>query len=82
MRFRYKGTKISQITKFLCNFFIPNWHILAAIEAFATIADDPAPYEAFIKKWNGTLKIYQDILDRRSKGKTKQSEAGSRFALF
>ena len=36
------------------------------IEAFSLVADDPAPYEAFIKKWNGTLKIYQDILDRKS----------------
>ena len=39
------------------------------IEAFTKTADDPAPYEAFIKKWNGTLKIYQDMLDRKS-GKT------------
>ena len=36
------------------------------IEAFSLTADDPAPYEAFIKRWNGTLKIYQDILDRKS----------------
>ena len=36
------------------------------IEAFEKTADDPAPYEAFIKKWNGTLKIYQDMLDRKS----------------
>ena len=36
------------------------------IEAFALAADDPAPYEAFIRKWNGTLKIYQDMLDRKS----------------
>ena len=44
--------------------------ILAAIEAFSIIADDPAPYEAFIQRWNGTLKIYQDILDRKSGGST------------
>lgn len=44
--------------------------ILAAIEAFSIIADDPSPYEAFIKKWNGTLKIYQDILDRKSGNST------------
>ena len=44
-------------------------NLITAVEAFATIADDPAPYEAFIKKWNGTLKIYQDMLDRKS-GKT------------
>ena len=36
------------------------------IEAFAKTADDPAPYEAFIRKWNGTLKIYQDMLNRKS----------------
>lgn len=40
--------------------------LINAIEAFSIIADDPAPYEAFIKKWNGTLKIYQDMLDRKS----------------
>lgn len=40
------------------------------IEAFAKTADDPAPYEAFIKKWNGTLKIYQDMLDRKSGNST------------
>ena len=36
------------------------------IEAFSLTADDPAPYETFITKWNGTLKIYQDMLDRKS----------------
>ena len=36
------------------------------IEAFTLTAEDPAPYEAFIKRWNGTLKIYQDVLDRKS----------------
>lgn len=36
------------------------------IEAFAKTADDPAPYEAFIRKWNGSLKIYQDMLNRKS----------------
>ena len=40
------------------------------IEAFAKTADDPAPYEAFIRKWNGTLKIYQDMLDRKSGNST------------
>ena len=35
------------------------------IEALALAAEEPAPYAAFIKKWNGTLKIYQDILDRK-----------------
>ena len=40
------------------------------IEAFAKTADDPTPYEAFIRKWNGTLKIYQDMLDRKSGNST------------
>ena len=40
------------------------------IEAFQQTADNPEPYEAFIRKWNGTLKIYQDILDRKSGGST------------
>ena len=40
--------------------------ITYTIEAFTLTADDPAPYEAFVKLWNGTLKIYQDMLDRKS----------------
>ena len=36
------------------------------IEAYTMTADNPAPYEAFIALWNGTLKIYQDMLDRKS----------------
>lgn len=40
------------------------------LEAFTKTADDPTPYEAFIQRWNGTLKIYQDILDRKSGGST------------
>ncbi len=40
------------------------------IEAFTKTADDPTPYEAFIRKWNGTLKIYQDMLDRKSGNST------------
>ena len=46
------------------------------IEAFTKTADDPAPYEAFIKKWNGTLKIYQDMLDLKS-GSTTNSGGGT-----
>lgn len=46
------------------------------IEAFAMTADNPAPYEAFIKKWNGTLKIYQDMLDRKS-GSSSSSNGGN-----
>ena len=40
------------------------------LEAFEQTADNPAPYEAFIRKWNGTLKIYQDMLDRKSGNST------------
>ena len=52
------------------------------IEAFAVAADDPAPYEAFITRWNGTLKIYQDMLDRKqgtsgSSGDSAGAEGGS-----
>lgn len=36
------------------------------IEAYALTADNPAPYESFIRLWNGTLQIYQDIIDRKS----------------
>ena len=36
------------------------------LESFSKVADDPAPYEAFITHWNGTVKIYQDMLDRKS----------------
>lgn len=46
------------------------------IEAFAMTAEDPAPYEAFIKRWNGSLKIYQDMLDRKS-GTSSSSSSSS-----
>ena len=36
------------------------------IEAFAKTADDATPFEEFIKRWNGSLKLYQDILNRKS----------------
>lgn len=36
------------------------------IEAFAKTADDATPFEVFIKRWNGSLKLYQEILDRKS----------------
>ena len=45
------------------------------IEAYSLTADDPAPYEAFITRWNGTLDIYQDMLDRKSG--TSSSSGGS-----
>ena len=42
----------------------------AIIEGASLFADDPAPYDAFIRQWNGTLKIYQDMLDRKSGNST------------
>ena len=49
------------------------------IEAFTQTADDPTAYETFVRKWNGTLKIYQDMLDRKSgssSGGTNANENG------
>lgn len=50
-------------------------NVLAMIEALSLTADDTAPYEAFIKQWNGTLKIYQDILDRKSGSDSSSSSS-------
>ena len=47
------------------------------IEAFAMTADNSAAYEAFIKRWNGTLKIYQDMLDRKSGTSSSSSSSSS-----
>ena len=46
------------------------------IESFALVADDPTPYETFIRQWNGTVKLYQDMLDRKS-GTTGTSSSGT-----
>jgi hypothetical protein len=46
------------------------------IEAFALAADDPVPYEAFIKRWNGTLKLYQDTLGRKGGGGKNNEDNG------
>lgn len=46
------------------------------IEAGVLMSDDATPYEAFIKEWNGDLKIYQDMLDRKA-GKTSGSSSSS-----
>jgi hypothetical protein len=45
------------------------------IEAFEKTADDAAPYTAFISLWNGTLKIYQDMLDRKSSSNSSSSSS-------
>ena len=47
------------------------------IEAYTQTADDPAPYEAFITRWNGTLKIYQEMLDRKSGTSTSSGNSSS-----
>lgn len=44
--------------------------LTALLEAFSMTADDSSKYEAFIRKWNGTVKIYQDMLDRKSGNST------------
>ena len=48
----------------------------AIIEGASAFADDPAQYDAFIRQWNGTIKIYQDMLDRKSSsgGKDKDKD--------
>lgn len=48
--------------------------IIGTIEGGAVAADDPVPYEAFIKRWNGALTTYRDILKRKSKRNSKDSE--------
>ena len=47
------------------------------IEAFSLTADDTTPYEQFIRTWNGTLKIYQDMLDRKSGSSSSGSGSSS-----
>ncbi|MBR0038039.1 MAG: hypothetical protein IJP70_10450 [Bacteroidales bacterium] len=49
--------------------------LTALIEAFAVTADDASAYETFIRQWNGTVKLYQDMLDRKSG--TSSSSSGS-----
>ena len=46
------------------------------IEAFEKTADDAAPYTAFISLWNGTLKIYQDMLDRKTGSSSSSNNSG------
>lgn len=49
--------------------------VIAMIEALSLTAEDTAPYEAFIRQWNGTLKIYADIIDRKSGTSTAGNSA-------
>ena len=50
---------------------------VAIIEGAALFADDPTAYEAFIKQWNGTVKLYQDMLDRKQNGKDEDGSGSS-----
>ena len=47
------------------------------LESFMKVADDPTPYETFISQWNGTVKIYQDMLDRKSGSSSSNDNSGS-----
>ena len=47
------------------------------LESFMKVADNPAPYETFISQWNGTVKIYQDMLDRKSGNSSSGGNSGS-----
>jgi len=47
------------------------------LESFMKVADNPAPYETFISQWNGTVKIYQDMLDRKSGTSSSGGNSGS-----
>lgn len=46
------------------------------IESFAKVADDATAYETFISQWNGTVKLYQDMLDRKS-GTSSEGAGGA-----
>ena len=50
--------------------------LMQMIESAANFADEPAPYEAFIQKWNGTIKLYLDMLDRKSGSATGGDDTG------
>jgi hypothetical protein len=47
------------------------------LESFARAADDTAPYETFISHWNGTVKLYQKMLNRKSGSSSGNSNSGS-----
>ncbi|MBR5393665.1 MAG: hypothetical protein IK144_01120 [Bacteroidaceae bacterium] len=46
------------------------------LESFARAADETAPYETFISQWNGTVKIYQKMLNRKSGTSSGNSSNG------
>ena len=47
------------------------------IEATAVISEDTAPYQTFIQQWNGTIKLYNDMLDRKNGVTGSGSDSGS-----
>ena len=46
------------------------------IESFSKVADDTTPYETFIRQWNGTVKLYQDMLDKKTGSSGSGSSSG------
>ena len=48
--------------------------ILKLIEASSLVAADNAPYEQFIIKWNGTIKIFRKSTERKSSGKDEDKD--------
>ena len=47
------------------------------INGASSFADDPTAYDTFIRKWNGTIKLYQDMLDRKQGGSGNSGSSGS-----
>ena len=39
--------------------------LVSLIEAFALTADNPEPYEQFIRQWNGMVRLYKETLTSR-----------------
>ena len=50
--------------------------LCAIIEGASVFADDPTAYDTFISQWNGTVKLYQDMLDRKA-SQSQGSGSGS-----
>ena len=50
--------------------------LCAIIEGASIFADDPTAYDTFISQWNGTVKLYQDMLDRKA-SQSQGSGSGS-----
>ena len=48
----------------------------AIIEGASLFADDTTPYDTFISQWNGTVKLYQDMLDKKGGGSSSNGQNG------